>query len=80
MTRCELGEGPSLEKECLSLPLVESEASSEDWVASAPGHGGKVRCPRGEARLTGAHLLQCKHLIHAVGHSARVSAKVLGLW
>ncbi|OLP90703.1 O-acetyl-ADP-ribose deacetylase MACROD2 [Symbiodinium microadriaticum] len=70
--------GPSLAKECLSLPLVESEASSEDWVASAPGHGGKVRCPRGEARLTGGHLLQCKHLIHAVGPDYDTAVRCAG--
>ncbi|CAE7520449.1 unnamed protein product [Symbiodinium sp. CCMP2456] len=69
---------PSLAKECLSLPLVESEASSEDWVASAPGHGGRIRCPRGEARLTGGHLLQCKHLIHAVGPDYDTAVRCAG--
>eukprot|EP00439_Symbiodinium_sp_Y106_P071427 s1139_g12.t2 len=39
---------------------------------------GKVRCPRGEARLTGAHLLQCKHLIHAVGPDYDTAVRCAG--
>ena len=43
--------GPSLLAECRALPLV------------APG----VRCPTGEARLTGGHALPARHVIHTVG-------------
>ena len=43
--------GPGLLAECLALPEV------------APG----VRCPTGEARLTGGHRLHARHVIHTVG-------------
>lgn len=43
--------GPGLLAECLALPEV------------APG----VRCPVGEARLTGGHRLHARHVIHTVG-------------
>jgi len=43
--------GPALLAECLALPEV------------APG----VRCPTGEARLTGGHRLHARHVIHTVG-------------
>ncbi|MHB8912739.1 MAG: O-acetyl-ADP-ribose deacetylase [Lysobacter sp.] len=43
--------GPGLLAECVALPEV------------APG----VRCPTGEARLTGGHRLHARHVIHAVG-------------
>jgi len=43
--------GPGLLAECLALPEV------------APG----VRCPTGEARLTGGHRLHARHVIQAVG-------------
>jgi O-acetyl-ADP-ribose deacetylase (regulator of RNase III) len=43
--------GPGLLAECRSLPEV------------APG----VRCPTGEARLTGGHALPARHVIHTVG-------------
>ena len=43
--------GPGLLVECLALPEV------------APG----VRCPTGEARITGGHRLHARHVIHAVG-------------
>jgi O-acetyl-ADP-ribose deacetylase (regulator of RNase III) len=43
--------GPGLLAECRALPLVR------------PG----VRCPTGEARITGGHQLQARHVIHTVG-------------
>lgn len=43
--------GPSLLAECRALPLVR------------PG----VRCPTGQARLTGGGLLSAAHVIHTVG-------------
>lgn len=43
--------GPGLLAECLALPEV------------APG----VRCPTGEARLTGGHRLHARHVIHTAG-------------
>jgi O-acetyl-ADP-ribose deacetylase len=43
--------GPGLADECRAVPEVE------------PG----VRCPAGEARITGGHRLQAKHVIHTVG-------------
>jgi len=43
--------GPALFEECLRLPEVR------------PG----VRCPTGEARITGAGRLPCKHMILTVG-------------
>src|SRR5688572_15003876 len=43
--------GPGLLAECRALPQ------------SAPG----VRCPTGEARITGGHGLQARHVIHTVG-------------
>jgi len=43
--------GPGLLAECLALPEV------------APG----VRCPTGEARLTGGHRLHARHVLHTVG-------------
>jgi len=43
--------GPGLLAECLGLPQV------------APG----VRCPTGEARITGGHRLPARHVIHTVG-------------
>ena len=43
--------GPGLVAECRALPQ------------SAPG----VRCPTGEARITGGHGLPAKHVIHTVG-------------
>jgi len=43
--------GPALYQECLKLPEVR------------PG----VRCPTGEARITGAGRLKCKHVILTVG-------------
>ncbi|MFC4729420.1 O-acetyl-ADP-ribose deacetylase [Coralloluteibacterium thermophilus] len=43
--------GPGLLAECRALPEV------------APG----VRCPTGEARLTGAHRLPARYVIHTVG-------------
>ncbi|MGH8077828.1 MAG: O-acetyl-ADP-ribose deacetylase [Lysobacter sp.] len=43
--------GPGLLAECLALPEV------------VPG----VRCPTGEARLTGGHRLHARYVIHTVG-------------
>ena len=43
--------GPGLLAECRGLPQVR------------PG----VRCPTGEARITGGHRLPAKHVIHTVG-------------
>jgi O-acetyl-ADP-ribose deacetylase (regulator of RNase III) len=43
--------GPGLRKECESLPQLK------------PG----VRCPTGEARITGGHKLRVRHVIHTVG-------------
>jgi O-acetyl-ADP-ribose deacetylase (regulator of RNase III) len=43
--------GPGLLAECRALPEV------------APG----VRCPTGEARMTGGHALPARHVIHTVG-------------
>lgn len=43
--------GPRLLAECLALPEVR------------PG----VRCPTGEARITGGHRLHARHVIHTVG-------------
>jgi O-acetyl-ADP-ribose deacetylase (regulator of RNase III) len=43
--------GPGLLAECRAIPEV------------APG----VRCPTGEARLTGGHRLHARHVIHTVG-------------
>jgi O-acetyl-ADP-ribose deacetylase (regulator of RNase III) len=43
--------GPGLLAECRSLPEV---------------HAG-VRCPTGEARITGGHALPARHVIHTVG-------------
>lgn len=43
--------GPGLLSECRSLPQVR------------PG----VRCPTGEARITGGHRLPARHVIHTVG-------------
>lgn len=43
--------GPSLLAECERLPEIE------------PG----VRCPVGEARITGGYLLRARHVIHTVG-------------
>lgn len=43
--------GPGLLAECLALPELAPE----------------VRCPTGEARLTGGHRLHARHVIHAVG-------------
>jgi len=43
--------GRGLAMECEAIPEVE------------PG----VRCPTGEVRITSAHLLKCKNVIHAVG-------------
>lgn len=43
--------GPGLLAECRALPEV------------VPG----VRCPTGEARLTGGHALPARHVIHTVG-------------
>jgi len=43
--------GPGLLAECRALPEL------------APG----VRCPTGEARLTGGHALPARHVIHTVG-------------
>jgi O-acetyl-ADP-ribose deacetylase (regulator of RNase III) len=43
--------GPGLLEECRSLPEVR------------PG----VRCPTGEARLTGGHDLPARHVVHTVG-------------
>ncbi len=45
------GAGPGLLEECRKLPQVR------------PG----VRCPTGEARITGAHRLPARHVIHTVG-------------
>ncbi len=45
--------GPALLAECVSLPFVPGSIL--------------VRCPTGEARITGAHKLKCKHVIHTVG-------------
>lgn len=43
--------GPGLRAECLRLPEVE------------PG----IRCPTGEARITGAHRMLARYVIHTVG-------------
>lgn len=43
--------GPGLLAECRAIPEV------------APG----VRCPTGEARLTGGHALRARHVIHTAG-------------
>ena len=43
--------GPGLLSECLGLPEL------------SPG----VRCPTGEARITGGHQLPARHVIHTVG-------------
>ena len=43
--------GPGLREECERVPQVR------------PG----VRCPTGEARITGGHALPARHVIHAVG-------------
>lgn len=43
--------GPGLLAECLGLPEL------------SPG----VRCPTGEARITGGHALPARHVIHTVG-------------
>jgi len=43
--------GPGLLEECRALPQVR------------PG----VRCPTGDARITGAHRLPARHVIHTVG-------------
>jgi len=43
--------GPGLLEECRALPQVR------------PG----VRCPTGEARITGGHRLPARHVIHTVG-------------
>lgn len=43
--------GPGLLVECLALPEV------------APG----VRCPTGEARITGGHRLHARYVVHTVG-------------
>src|SRR5688572_28345367 len=45
------GAGPGLLEECRKLPQVR------------PG----VRCPTGEARITGGHRLPARHVIHTVG-------------
>lgn len=45
--------GPGLLDACLALP------------ETPPGSG--IRCPTGEARITGAFLLKARHVIHAVG-------------
>ncbi len=43
--------GPNLKEECKQVPEVRSG----------------VRCPTGEARITGGHNLPAKHVIHTVG-------------
>ena len=43
--------GPGLARECLALPFVRPH----------------VRCPTGEARITGGHDLPARYIIHTVG-------------
>lgn len=43
--------GPGLSEECRRIPLVRPY----------------VRCPTGEARITGGHALLARHIIHTVG-------------
>jgi len=43
--------GPGLSRECRAIPLVRPY----------------VRCPTGEARITGGHELPARHIIHSVG-------------
>jgi len=43
--------GPGLSEECRGIPLVRPY----------------VRCPTGEARITGGHDLPARHIIHTVG-------------
>ncbi|GAB3347870.1 O-acetyl-ADP-ribose deacetylase [Lysobacter tyrosinilyticus] len=43
--------GPGLSQECRDIPLVRPH----------------VRCPTGEARITGGHDLPARHIIHTVG-------------
>lgn len=43
--------GPGLSRECREIPLVRPY----------------VRCPTGEARITGGHQLPARHIIHTVG-------------
>jgi len=43
--------GPALAEECRAIPLVRTH----------------VRCPTGEARITGGHRLHARHVIHTVG-------------
>eukprot|EP00931_Biecheleriopsis_adriatica_P012225 TRINITY_DN113347_c0_g1_i1.p1 TRINITY_DN113347_c0_g1~~TRINITY_DN113347_c0_g1_i1.p1 ORF type:complete len:236 (-),score=50.80 TRINITY_DN113347_c0_g1_i1:79-786(-) len=70
--------GPGLAEECALLPKVPWSMTQQDRVASAPGDIEEVRCPRGEARLTGGHALGCKHVIHAVGPDYDTSVRCAG--
>jgi O-acetyl-ADP-ribose deacetylase (regulator of RNase III) len=71
--------GPGLAEECALLPESKMESRVKaDRVASAPASGAKIRCPRGEARLTFAHNLNAQHVIHAVGPDYDTSVRCAG--
>lgn len=48
--------GPGLINECYQVPIVSGEGTDYE-----------VRCPTGEARITGGHNLPARYVIHTVG-------------